>query len=77
MDYEMTAYLEIELHITASLLWRRIPRYPKNRRLGGPHSGFESFREKQIMRPCKESNFRSSAVRPAGQSELEDSRIWV
>ena len=55
-----------------SLLLRRIRRYPMNRRLSGPHSGFERFKEKQIMPPWQESNFSSSAVRPAVRS---DSRV--
>ena len=88
----MTAYLETQLHsiltsvtengqfhVTASLPRRRIPRYPMNRRLGGPQSEFGRCREKQTIRPCQGSKlqFVCSQARSVVTTSTELTRLTL
>jgi hypothetical protein len=51
-----------QLHAPAALLWRKSPRFPLDKRLGGPQNRSGRRREEKILAPYRDSNSGSSFV---------------
>jgi hypothetical protein len=53
-----------QLHVPAALLLEKDPRYPLDRRLGGPQSWSGHGGEEKTSQSCRESNPRTPVVLP-------------